>query len=132
MVGRNGFSNYAGLIFPYIWPGETVVRDYRLRRDIPELEYRADGTTKERQKYLSPPGRSNLLYFPCGIDPAILNDARIPVTIVEGEKKTLALRNLASWNASRDRRHKLPAGYAFARRPPHKLPIKYGLCKLRG
>jgi hypothetical protein len=100
LVGRNGSSDYAGLIFPYIWPGETKVRDYRLRRDHPELEYKPDGTTREKQKYLSPPGRSNLLYFPCGIDPAILNDARIPVTIVEGEKKTLALRNLASWNTS--------------------------------
>jgi putative DNA primase/helicase len=101
VVGRNGLkSDYAGLIFPYRWPGETIARDYRLRRDRPELEYKPDGTTKEKQKYLSPPGRSNLLYFPCGIDPAILKDARIPVTIVEGEKKTLALRNLACWNTS--------------------------------
>lgn len=100
IVGRNGSSDYAGLIFPYIWPGETIARDYRLRRDHPELEYKPDGATKERQKYLSPPGRSNLLYFPCGIDPAILHDSGIPVTIVEGEKKALALRNLASWNSS--------------------------------
>jgi hypothetical protein len=100
MVGRNGSSDYAGLIFPYIWPGETTARDYRLRRDHPELEYKADGTTKEKQKYLSPPGRSNLIYFPCGIDPAVLNESRIPVIIVEGEKKALALRKLADWNAS--------------------------------
>lgn len=99
MVGRNGSSDYAGLIFPYIWPGEAKVRDYRLRRDHPELEYRLNGIMREKQKYLSPPGRSNLLYFPCDIDPAILNDACIPVILVEGEKKALALRSLASWNA---------------------------------
>ena len=63
MVGRNGSSDYAGLIFPYIWPGETKVRDYRLRRDNPELEYKPDGTTKERQKYLSPPGRAAIFYI---------------------------------------------------------------------
>ncbi|MBN1569194.1 MAG: DUF3854 domain-containing protein, partial [Acidobacteria bacterium] len=100
IIGRNGSSDYAGLIFPYVWPGETKARDYRLRRDHPELEYRLDGTTKEKQKYLSAPGRSNLLYFSCGIDPAFLKNAQIPVIIVEGEKKTLALRNLADWNAT--------------------------------
>jgi hypothetical protein len=100
IIGRNGSGNYEGLIFPYIWPGETIVRDYRLRRDHPDLEHRPDGSTKEKQKYLSAPGRGNLLYFPCGIDQALLNEAQIPVAITEGEKKALALRNLANGNAS--------------------------------
>jgi putative DNA primase/helicase len=103
IIGRNGSGNYAGLIFPYVWPGETNARDFRLRRDSPELEHKSDGTTKERQKYLGAPGRSNLLYFPCGVDPSFLNDCRIPVIVVEGEKKALALRNLASWNSSEPR-----------------------------
>jgi hypothetical protein len=103
MVGRSGPGDYAGLIFPYRLPGQTMVRDFRLRRDHPELEYRQDGTTREKQKYLSAPGRSNLLYFPCGVDPALLNDARIPVIVVEGEKKALALGSLAIWNASEPR-----------------------------
>jgi hypothetical protein len=97
IIGRNGTGDYAGLIFPYIWPGEMTARDYRLRRDHPELEHRPDGTTKEKQKYLSAPGRRNLLYFPCGIDPAVLKDSRISAVIVEGEKKALSLRNLANW-----------------------------------
>ena len=37
IIGRNGSANYAGLIFPYVWPGETNARDFRLRRDSPEL-----------------------------------------------------------------------------------------------
>jgi hypothetical protein len=72
IIGRNGSGNYEGLIFPYIWPGESAARDYRLRRDHPDLERKPDGAIKEKQKYLSAPGRSNLLYFPCGIDPALL------------------------------------------------------------
>src|SRR4030042_5615567 len=49
MVGRNGSSDYAGLIFPYIWPGEAKARDYRLRRDHPELEYKLNGIIREKQ-----------------------------------------------------------------------------------
>jgi hypothetical protein len=100
IIGRNGSGNYEGLIFPYIWPGESAARDYRLRRDHPDLEHKPDGTMQEKQKYLSAPGRRNLLYFPCGIDPALLNEVRVQVIIAEGEKKALALRNLAGWNAS--------------------------------
>lgn len=99
IVGRNGQGDYAGLIFPYVWPGESKARDYRLRRDHPELESKPDGTTRPRQKYLSPPGRRNLLYFPPGIDPALLTDARLPVILLEGEKKTLAVWQLAKWHS---------------------------------
>src|ERR1044071_9562095 len=63
IVGRNGNADYAGLIFPYFLPGKTSPREYRLRRDNPDLERKPDGTIKEKAKYLSPPGRSNLLYF---------------------------------------------------------------------
>lgn len=62
LIGRNGSGDYAGVIFPYIWPGESGPREYRLRRDRPELEYK-DGKPKERAKYLTAPGRGNLLYF---------------------------------------------------------------------
>lgn len=103
IVGRNGAGDYSGLIYPYLWPGETSARDYRLRRDYPELEHKPDGTTKEKQKYLSAPGRSNLLYFPCGTDPAVLKNSGVPIVIVEGEKKALSLRTLASWNTSEPR-----------------------------
>jgi hypothetical protein len=100
IVGRNGTKDYAGLVFPYVWPGENAPRDYRLRRDHPELEYKPDGTVKEKQKYLSAPGRSNLLYLPRGVDPAVPGDPTVPVIIVEGEKKTLALQRLAGQDSS--------------------------------
>src|SRR6185369_3074407 len=50
---------------------------------------------KEKAKYLSPPGRGNILYFPPQIDPADLDNTEIPIVIVEGEKKCLALRRLS-------------------------------------
>src|SRR5277367_6025855 len=70
IVGRNGNGDYAGVVFPYVWPGEHHVREYRLRRDKPELEQRADGSFKEKDKYLSPPGKGNILYFVPGTDPS--------------------------------------------------------------
>lgn len=50
---------YAGIFRP----GEDRVREYRLRRDQPDLEYDSAGNLKLRQRYLSPPGRSNMLYL---------------------------------------------------------------------
>src|ERR1035437_3115098 len=59
LVGRNGGGDYSGIAIPYIRPGATDVREYRLRRDKPDLEYDADGRPRERHKYLSRPGRGN-------------------------------------------------------------------------
>ena len=100
IVGRNGKPGYEGLIFPYFSPGETEPREYRLRRDHPELERRADGTTKWKNKYMSPPGRGNLIYFPPDIPPGLLEDTEVPVHIAEGQKKTLALWRLATHEAN--------------------------------
>ena len=50
IVGRNGNANYAGLVFPYFLPGDTCPREYRLRRDKPDLEQMPDGTIKEKAK----------------------------------------------------------------------------------
>jgi putative DNA primase/helicase len=72
-----------------------------LRRDKPDLEQKADGTIKEKAKYLSPPGRGNLLYFVPMTDQTWLIDTKLPICITEGEKKTLALWAL-SWQRSSD------------------------------
>jgi hypothetical protein len=56
IVGRNG-GNYTGIVIPYFHPGSDQVREYRLRRDHPDLEYDSTGNLKSRQKYLSPPGQ---------------------------------------------------------------------------
>lgn len=96
LVGRDGArGDYAGIVFPNVWAGETAPREYRLRRDHPDLEQQPDGTIKEKAKYLSPPGRGNMLYFAPGTLPEHLADASLPVVITEGEKKTLALYRLA-------------------------------------
>jgi hypothetical protein len=84
-------KDYSGLIFPYFWPGETRPREYRLRRDNPDLERKPDGSIKEKDKYLSPPGRGNILYFSPDTPIEFLTDISVPITITEGEKKTLAL-----------------------------------------
>ena len=32
IVGRNGRSDYEGIVFPYYWPGKAKVSEYRLPR----------------------------------------------------------------------------------------------------
>lgn len=96
LVGSNGRKgDMAGLIFPYVWPGEEHVREYRLRRDSPDVEYKGD-QRREVNKYLSPPGRQNMLYFSPGTQPEWLSRTSLPIVITEGEKKTLALSRLAA------------------------------------
>jgi replicative DNA helicase len=93
IIGKTATAskNYAGLIFPYFWPGHPNPREYRLRRDNPDMERRPDGSIKEKNKYLSPPGRGNYFYFPPDTPAEWLTDASVPATITEGEKKALAL-----------------------------------------
>jgi hypothetical protein len=90
IVGRRG-GDYSGILIPYFHPGSDQVRDYRLRRDHPDLEYDACGNLKVRRKYLSPPGRSNMLYLPPGVSQSFLRDPALSIMITEGEFKTLAL-----------------------------------------
>ena len=82
IVGRKG--NYSGIVIPYFRPGSDQVREHRLRRDHPDLEYDSAGKLKMRQKYLSPPGRSNMLYVVPGIDPGLFHDMNIPVVVHRG------------------------------------------------
>ncbi len=108
IVGRKS-GNYAGVVIPYFRPGSDLVREYRLRRDHPEMEYDSGGNLKPRQKYLSPPGRSNMLYLVPGTPEGLLRDVSLPVVITEGEFKTLALWRLANHRAP-DRPRFLPVG----------------------
>ena len=95
IVGQNGKRDCAGILNPYYWPGESYPRTYRLRRDHPEIIQGQNGKLKERGKYLSAPGDTNRLYFTPGVTVDQLADATIPIAIVEGEKKALALERLA-------------------------------------
>lgn len=108
VIGRKT-GNYAGIIIPYRHPGSDRVRDYRLRRDQPDLEYDSTGNFRPRQKYLSPPGRSNMLYLPPGVDQVCIRDSSLPLVITEGEFKTLALWRLAN-HGSPSKPRFLPVG----------------------
>jgi hypothetical protein len=45
LVGRNG-GDYSGVAIPYFPPDSERVRDYRLRRDHPDLEYDGAGASR--------------------------------------------------------------------------------------
>ena len=97
---RKAGTDYGGIIFPYFLPEQAKAREYRLRRDKPDLEQKADGSIKEKAKYLSPTGARNMLYFPPNVKAEWLKDVSILVCLTEGEKKTLALHRLALHGAS--------------------------------
>jgi hypothetical protein len=103
VVGRNGTGDYSGLLIPYVWPGEDRVREFRLRRDHPDVE-----GGKLQRKYLTPPGRGNLLYIPVGADPRWLADVTLPMTICEGEFKAISLFRAARHKLNGERPRYLP------------------------
>jgi hypothetical protein len=84
-VGRKNNRTYSGILIPNVFPGTNFARDFRLRRDRPDLEIAPDGTKKERQKYLSARGAPGRLYFPPNVDPDLLADVSIPIVLTEGE-----------------------------------------------
>ena len=110
VIGRKS-GNYAGILIPYFHPASDGVREYRLRRDQPDLEYDSAGNLKERQRYLSAPGRSNMLYLPPGVGQSFLRDPALTVVITEGEFKTLALWRAANHGTESGPRF-LPVGVA--------------------
>ena len=94
LVGRKDSNrDYAGVVFPYYLSGNEDSREYRLRRDHPDLEQRGS-EVKEKAKYLSPPGGGNRFYFPPGVSLEWLAAVNVPIVMCEGEKKCLALSRL--------------------------------------
>ncbi len=94
IVGRKDNGSYSGLLFPYRYPGNSSARDYRIRRDNPDLEYDEEGQLKEKAKYLGSPGSRNKLYYPPTVPINAWKDPSVDIVITEGEKKCLALYNL--------------------------------------
>src|SRR5437764_336488 len=60
LIAQHDGKDYAGILFPNVRPGESRPREFRLRRDHPEVTYEK-GVKKHLRRYLGPPGRSNLL-----------------------------------------------------------------------
>jgi Virulence-associated protein E/Domain of unknown function (DUF3854) len=108
LVGRKG-GDFAGIAIPYFAPGSRNVREHRLRRDRPELELGISGEVKPKQKYLSPPGRGNMLYLVLGVNREDLANTSLPIVITEGEFKTLALWRLTTWESEHEPQF-LPVG----------------------
>lgn len=98
---RNGNTDYSGVAMPYFVSEQASPREYRLRRDNPDRERKPDGTYKDVKKYLSPPGRAGMFYFPPNCQNEWLKDVSIPIVITEGEKKALALHR-AAWHGLTD------------------------------
>ena len=94
LMARRDYGSYEGLAIPYYLFGQSYVREWRLRRDQPDIEYKA-GKPRERGKYMSPPGRRNMIYFVPGTSPELVKAVATPVIVTEGEFKTLALWRLA-------------------------------------
>lgn len=95
IVGQKGRRDCAGMLIPYYLPGDARPHGYRIRRDNPDWTADNDGQLKPKAKYLGAPGSANRVYFPPGVSLAQLDDPTIPIVIVEGEKKALALQRLA-------------------------------------
>jgi putative DNA primase/helicase len=94
LVGRHDFEDYAGLVFPYLQPGQPGVFAHRIRRDTPPFEIR-NGQQRERDKYMSAHGYGNALYFHPLTPAEVLTDVSTPLVLTEGQKKCLALYRLA-------------------------------------
>jgi predicted P-loop ATPase len=101
--------NLAGLIIPNIFPGEKAPREYRIRLDHPDYELQMNGSRHETRKYMAPPDRPPLIYWPVGVTPEMLTDIMLPVIITEGEFKAIALWRLA-WEGGVDKPRFLPVG----------------------
>ena len=103
VVGQGGSRDCAGIVISYYWPGEPRPFTYRLRRDNPEYVFDKEGKPKPERKYLGAPGSANRLYIPPGVTLQQLADVAIPVAMVEGEKKALALWRLANYETQTPR-----------------------------
>jgi hypothetical protein len=95
IVGQKGRRNCAGVLFSYYLAGGGYPVSYRIRRDHPEFVAGDDGRLKPEGKYLGPPKSGNRIYLTPETTPDDLADPRLPLIVVEGEKKALALYRLA-------------------------------------
>jgi hypothetical protein len=116
LVGAKGRGNYAGIEFPYIWPGEVGLRGSRIRRDEPdiEVEFTADGQEirKEVRKYVAAIDSRNILYFFPETPIELVTNIKLPILFLEGEKKCLCAWYVANYNSPEPRF--LPIGLAGA------------------
>lgn len=102
IVGQKGKRDCAGVLIPYYRPGDCTAYAHRIRRDKPELT-ESQGKIRLAAKYLAAPRSANRLYIPPGVSVDQLSDPLVPIALVEGEKKALALWRLAHHDVERIR-----------------------------
>ena len=98
LIGRDTREDYAGILFPVYWPGNSEPRECYLRRDHPPIE-----NGKPKGKYLAPPGRGNRLLFGPNESVEALTDTTTTIVICEGLKKLVSAYRLARYNADTPR-----------------------------
>ena len=103
LVGRRNAGDYSGLKISYFWPGQDQSRECLLRRDVPDLELKPDGSTKPKGRYIWPPGRSNYFYFAPMTSPADLDRTDLDVVLTEGPLKCISLYRLACYETGAQR-----------------------------
>lgn len=90
-------GDMSGIGIPYKSPfAENKIVNWAVRRDNPDCEMRG-GVRRDLRKYMRPMGSRNNLYIPPQVYLAQLSDVSIPIVIVEGELKAIALRRLADY-----------------------------------
>lgn len=103
VVGQKGKGDFAGILIPYFLPDAADAITYRLRRDKPDVQFDKNGKPRPHKKYVCAPGSGNRLYFPPGVTREQLNEKTLPIVLVEGEKKALALSRLARFETDAPR-----------------------------
>ncbi len=86
---RNAYTPWDSVVFPHydIKTGHLI--EYCLKPDNPETDLQPDGTKTPKYKYLFPPGRGNILYYPPNADTRLLDDISKPLVITEGKNSSL-------------------------------------------
>ena len=112
---RRRHTDLSGIVYiyqPFFLPeSPNNPRQYRIRRDNPELEEKK-GEVKEKVKYLSAPGAFNMFYVAQGVKLDWLKDSSIPIVFFEGEDKALAAARVASEDYTLELWHFIPIAVA--------------------
>ena len=93
---RNADTPLDSVVFPHYDIKTGKIVEYCLKPDNPETETKADGTKEPKYKYLFPPGRGNILYYPPNADAQLLKEISKPLVITEGKKQLIALTRVAT------------------------------------
>jgi hypothetical protein len=98
MIGRkrSAYTSWDSVVFPHSEIKTGQITEVCLKPDCPEMKRQSDGSEKPKYKYLYPPGRGNIIYYPPFADAKLLTDISKPIVISEGKKQLIALTRVAT------------------------------------